>query len=149
MSLSDWHKAGWLKPHQTSPQQIADLFGIVDRDLADAARGISADWKFGIAYNAALKLGTILLHAEGWRPEKTLAHYRTIQALPEILGTAHRDGADYLDTCRSKRNIAEYDSVGMVTEQEADELAAYTRELRGLVRTWLHEHHPDLLPPSH
>ena len=47
---------------------------------------ISADWRFGIAYNAALKLCTILLYAEGYRPEKTLQHYRTIQALPLILG---------------------------------------------------------------
>ena len=148
MSLSDWHKAGWLKPHQTSPQQIADLYGIVDRDLADAARGISADWKFGIAYNAALKLCTILLYAEGWRPEKTLAHYRTIQALPVILGSAHRDDADYLDTCRSKRNIAEYDSVGMVSERESEELTTFTHELRELVHTWLLEHHPNLVPPS-
>lgn len=56
MSLHDWAKAGWLRPHQTSRRQIADLFAIVDRDLEDAARGLSADWQFGIAYNAALKL---------------------------------------------------------------------------------------------
>lgn len=148
MSLNDWHRAGWLKPHRTSPQQITDLFGIVDRDLQDAARGISADWKFGIAYNAALKLSTILLFAEGFRPEKTLAHYRTIQALPLILGATHRNDADYLDACRSKRNVAEYDSVGMVTGQEAEELAAFTRELRGIVCVWLQQNHPDLIPPG-
>jgi hypothetical protein len=56
---------------------------IVDRDLKDARqKGLSADWRFGIAYNAALKLCTILLYAEGFRPEKTLAHYRTLQAQP-------------------------------------------------------------------
>jgi hypothetical protein len=44
-------------------------------------KGISDDWKFGIAYNAALKLCTILLHDSGYRPEKNLAHYRTLQAL--------------------------------------------------------------------
>ena len=33
MSLHDWAKAGWLRPHQTSRRQIADLFAIVDRDL--------------------------------------------------------------------------------------------------------------------
>jgi hypothetical protein len=36
MSLHDWHKAGWLRTHQTSRQQITDLFAIVDRDLEDA-----------------------------------------------------------------------------------------------------------------
>ena len=65
MSLSDWAKAGWLQPHETSRQQITGLFGIVDRDLEDTARGLSADWQFGIAYDAVLKLCTILLYARG------------------------------------------------------------------------------------
>jgi hypothetical protein len=80
MSLQSWANNGWLRPHQTSPQEIKDLLAIVDRDLADAHGDISADWRFGIAYNAALKLCTILVHASGFRPEKTLQHYRTIQA---------------------------------------------------------------------
>ena len=37
-----------------------------------AAGNISADWQFGIAYNTALKLCTLLLHTSGYRPEKTL-----------------------------------------------------------------------------
>ncbi len=119
MSLSQWANNGWLRPHQTSPQEIADLFAIVARDLADATGDISADWRFGIAYNAALKLGTILLYASGYRPEKTLQHYRTIAALPEILGQQRKDDADYLETCRRKRNTAEYDRTGVVTDQDA------------------------------
>lgn len=114
MSLHDWAKAGWLRPHQTSRRQIADLFAIVDRDLEDAARGLSADWQFGIADNAALKLCTILVYAEGRRPEKNLAHYRTLQALPIILGAERQADADYLDTCRAKRNTAEYHAPGQV-----------------------------------
>lgn len=146
MSLRDWHSAGWLKPHQASRQQIADLFGIVDRDLVDAAQGLSADWKFGIAYNAALKLCTILLFAEGWRPEKTLAHYRTLQALPLILGADRGDDAAYLDACRSKRNVAEYDAIGQVSAAEAQELADFARELRETVVDWLARQHPELSP---
>jgi hypothetical protein len=43
-----------------------------------------------IAYNAALKLCTILLFASGWRPEKNLAHYRTLTALPLMqVGAQH------------------------------------------------------------
>ena len=48
--------------------------------------GILGDWRFGIAYNTALKLCTILLYASGYRAERTLQHYRTIQAMPLILG---------------------------------------------------------------
>ena len=101
MSLKQWAANGWLRPHQSSPQEIADLLAIVERDLEDATHDISADWRFGIAYNAALKLCTILLHASSYRPEKTLQHYRTIAALPLILGTDYKDTAEYLDTCRA------------------------------------------------
>ncbi len=146
MSLQQWANNGWLRAHQSSPQEIADLFSIVARDLADAEGDISADWRFGIAYNAALKLCTILLHASGYRPEKTLQHYRSIAALPEILGQKWQDDADYLETCRRKRNTAEYDRAGVATEQDATELVEFCKELREEVLQWLTQNHPALAP---
>jgi len=74
MSLKSWQANGWLRPHATSRQEIGNLLAIVERDLQDAQGGISPDWRFGIAYNAALKLCTILLYAEGYRPERSLQH---------------------------------------------------------------------------
>jgi hypothetical protein len=59
-----------LKPHQTSREEISNLLAIVERDTADAERDRSPDWRFGIAYKAALKLCTILLFPEGYRPGK-------------------------------------------------------------------------------
>ena len=106
MSLAQWAENCWLRPHTTSTKEIADLLMIVERDLHDSAGDISADWQFGIAYNAALKLCTVLLYASGYKPEKSLQHYRTIQALPLILGHSYKEDARYLDTCRTKRNIA-------------------------------------------
>lgn len=146
MSLEQWAKNGWLRPHKSSKQEIADLLGIVDRDLKDAGSDISSDWKFGIAYNAALKLCTILLHTSGYRPEQKLGHYRTITALPLILGDEQRDNADYLDACRSKRNTAEYDSVGAVSDDEARELVGFVREMRQGVLEWLKKNHQQFLP---
>jgi hypothetical protein len=68
MSLQDWANSGWLRAHKTSKQEIQLLMAIVDRDLKDARqKGVSADWRFGIAYNAALKLCTVLLYVEGFR----------------------------------------------------------------------------------
>jgi hypothetical protein len=49
MSLADWGKNGWLRPHTTNRQQVADLLAIVTLDLEDAGRDLSADWQFGIA----------------------------------------------------------------------------------------------------
>jgi hypothetical protein len=125
MSLQTWLENGWLRKHKTSKKEIADLLKIVDRDLKDAEGGISDDWRFGIAYNAALKLCLILLLAEGFRPEKTLQHYRPIQALPLILGKENKADAEYLDACRSKRNIVEYDYVGAVTKDDVSELIEF------------------------
>jgi hypothetical protein len=141
-------KNAWLRPHQTSLQEIAGLLSIVDRDLADAQGKISADWQFGIAYNAALKLCTILLHASGYRPEKTLQHFRTLAALPIILGDARKEDAAYLDACRIKRNTVEYDMAGAATERDARELLAFAKQLRNDVLDWLKRHHPHLVPKS-
>ena len=145
MSLQQWFDNGWLRHYETSRTEISDLLAIVDRDLKDSQIDLSADWRFGIAYNAALKLCSILLYAEGFKAERTLQHYRTIQAMPLILGEDRKEDAQYLDACRSKRNIAEYNRAGVVTEQDADELIQFVREFKDDVINWLKENRPDLI----
>ncbi len=144
MTLKQWINNGWLRRHKTSSEEIENLFMIIDRDLKDAKGSISDDWRFGIAYNAALKLCTILLYAEGFKAERTLQHYRTIQALPLILGKERKTDAEYLDSCRAKRNIVEYDYVGGVTTNDADELIEFVKELKAEVLDWLNKNHPEL-----
>ena len=145
MTLKDWADNGWLRPHKTSAKEVASLLAIVDRDLTDASGSISPDWQFGIAYNAALKLCTILLYASGYRPEKALAHYRTIQSLGVILGEERKEDVEYLETCRKKRNVVEYDYVGGATRDDVEELIAFCNELRENILTWLSKNHPHLL----
>lgn len=146
MSLSDWAKAGWLKPQAPSRDQIAKIFGVVDRDLEDAKATLSPDGRFNIAYNAALQLCAIALLAEGWKPDKLNAHHRTISALPLILGPERQADADYLDACRAKRNGLEYDAAGKVSAREAKELREFAAELREIVIAWLEKRHPKLSP---
>lgn len=148
MSLSDWARSGWLKAQPTTREQVAKIFSVVDRDLEDSKRNLSPDGQFNIAYNAALQLCAIALLAEGWRPDKLNAHYRTIAALPVILGSEWQDGADYLDACRSKRNGLEYDAAGRVSAAEAKELREFAVELRAAVVSWLADRHPKLSPWS-
>ena len=145
MTLQKWLEYGWLRPHKSGKKEISELLRIIDRDLQDAAGDISTDWRFGIAYNAALKLCAILLYAEGYRPEKNLQHYRTIQSLPLILGKKHEQDAKYLDTCRNKRNAAEYEYVGGITEEDVTELVGYVNELRQEILRCLNERHPEFL----
>lgn len=147
MSLLQWQNNGWLRPHTTDKIEIANLLAIVERDMEDAAAaGISDDWKFGIAYNAALKLATIMLYAAGFKPEKNLAHYRTLLAIEFTIGIHRKDDAAYLDACRVKRNIVEYDNIGGASHAEAIELLDFVQELRKEVLEILAEKYPDLLP---
>jgi len=126
------------------------LLRIVERDLKDAATvALSHDWQYGIAYNAALKLCTILLYAEGYSSAKGHgSHMRPINALPLILGDGRRRDADYLDGCRQKRNKVEYDYVGGASQADAEELIRFGQELRTAVLIWLKEKHPNLSPPD-
>lgn len=145
MSLQEWHDFGWLKPHTTSLNELSNLLAIADRDIEDAETdGLSDDWKFGIAYNAALKLCTMMLYASGFMPEKTLAHYRTLLSLQFTLGPHRKADAEYLDACRIKRNHVEYDYVEGASATEAKELLDFVRELRVEVLDRLHENYPSL-----
>ena len=147
MSLSQWQNNGWLRPHKTDREEVSNLLAIADRDIADAANPLlSDDWKFGIAYNAALKLCTVMLYAAGYRPEKSLAHYRTLMSIEFTIGPHRRGDAAYLDACRAKRNIVEYDNIGGASHAEAQELLDFTKELKIEVMRILREKYPDLAP---
>ena len=91
---------------------------------------------------------TILLYAEGYRSARTLQPYPTIHALPLVLSPKHRTDANYLEACRQKINIVEYDYVGGATDDEASELSAYVVELREKILDWLKKYHPRLLTPE-
>lgn len=126
---------------------MANLLAIAERDLADAtANGISSDWRFGIAYNAVLKLCTMMLYAHGFRPVNTLAHYRTLMAIEFSIGAHRKEDAIYLNACRAKRNTIEYDNVGGASNAEAEELLLFARELRTEVLDILEKQYPLLNP---
>ena len=145
MGLQNWFNNGWLKHHSTSKQEINNLLKIVDRDLHDAKESISLDWQFGIAYNAALKLCTILLYTSGYMADRNLQHYRTIMSMPLILGDSKHLDAEYLNTCRTKRNIVEYNYAGGITSQEAVELVDFASSFKQEVINWLKQNHPEYL----
>ena len=145
MTLRQWQTNGWLKVEPTSRDEIANMLAMVDRDLKDAAGSISPDWRFGIAYNAALKLCTVLVRAEGYRPSHGLQHYRAIMAMPLVLGQKKKNDANYLDACRTKRNTIEYDYIGGASYADADELIEFATELKAEVMKWLKDNHNELL----
>jgi hypothetical protein len=147
MSLKILLAEGLLRAHRASKREVADLLRLVDRDLADAAvLKISADRRFATAYNAALQLATIILHAGGYRAERIGHHRITFQALPDVMGEKAKSRGAYFDLCRSKRNITDYDRAGQISEKEAEEILKQARDFKHEVLHWLSKHHPDLLP---
>jgi hypothetical protein len=118
---------------------------IVERDLQDSSQAeISCDWQFGIAYNAALKLANVLVRASGYRIKGQGHHMNTIAMIPLVLGINKREDSDYLDTCRRKRNIVEYDCIGGAVEADVRELRDFVKEFRLEVLSWLAKNHKEL-----
>jgi len=145
MSLSDWLKNGWVTEQKSSRDEIRDLMAVIERDLHDChTAGLSSDWRFNIAYNAALQAATAALAAAGFRAAREAHHVRVIQSLAYTIGVEPQY-IRRLDTFRKKRNLASYEIGGSISEQEAKEMAELAEELRNRVRRWLESKHPTLL----
>ena len=148
MTLQSWLENRWLTRHDRSPEEVADLLAVVDRDLEDAALdGLSPDWRLNIAYNAALQLATLALAAEGYRPERQRSHERAIQSL-RLTITADARLVDTLDGVRRKRNLTNYERAGTTSPSEANEVYRLATQLREDVMKWLVDRHRDLVPDT-
>jgi hypothetical protein len=132
MSLELWKQNGWLREHETSLDEIGNILALVESDLADAAREeVSLDWRFNIADNAGLQLATVVLFAAGYRAGRGESkHFRIIQALPLVMGNRFSVIGAYLDHCRRKRNISEYDAAGTISDKEVYDLLDTVREFK-------------------
>jgi hypothetical protein len=145
VSLSDWLRNGWLTEHVTSREEVRDLLGVCDRDLTDCRTpGLSADWRFNIAYNAALQAATAALAVAGYRAARDSHHYRVIQSLVHTVAVEPAV-VRRLDACRKKRNIGGYEAAGQVSDQEAEEIASLASDLRARVEAWIRQARSDLL----
>jgi hypothetical protein len=144
-TLQNWFLNGWLMPHKTSSQEIADLFAVVDRDLADCrSPGLSADWRLNIAYNAALQAATAALAVSGCRAARAAHHFRVIQSLAHTIG-APTGLVNLFDLYRKKRNIGGYERAGAISNQEADEMFSLAKKIRDDVETWIRSVRPELI----
>ncbi len=144
MSLQDWLRNGWLVEHATGPQEIAEVLAVVDRDLKDCkARGLSADWRMSIAYNAALQAATAALAAAGFRPRR---------AKPTISGRSSpwrlrsawtsRKSRSSTSSARSATRAA-MNAPARSPTRKPTEMAQFARKLRGKVAEWLRANHPE------
>ncbi len=146
MTLQNYWDNSWIRPHETSQTEIAELLAIADRDIGQSQTpGLGSEWRFGIAYNAALQLATAALAAAGYRAERQNKHQRTIQCLAFTV-VLDRNDIDFFDLCRRKRHTNIYEQVGAISDQEADEMIAFAKRLRVQVESWLKDSHRSLVP---
>lgn len=142
MSFADWVNNGWLVAHTSSKQEIANLLGIVARDLKDSqAKGVSNDWRFAIAYNAALQAATAALAAAGYRATRESHYYRVIQSL-ELTVRKDAKFIQNFDAFRKKRNVSNYDIGGGISNREVEEMIGIAQQD---VEQWMRTNHASLL----
>lgn len=131
--------------HTTSRQELNDLRAAVERNLHDAGlSGLSADNKFGLAYEAVLLLAKMAIVCAGYRTKGPGAHQTTFAALEIAMGPPASNDAAYFDRCRRKRHTLSYDVAGVVADTEAGEILTRARRFRETVEAWITREHPGL-----
>ena len=146
MSLQQWLDNSWVHKVRRSPQVVADLRAVAEREIADASLpGMSPDGKFEHAYDAIRSLSELALHAAGFAlPKGGSKHERLIRSLAFTLGAEQAVDVDFFDQCRRKRHVLTYERIGAVQQGDADDLLEAAKALLDRVKRWLQGNHPDL-----
>jgi len=84
------------------------------------------------------------LATSGYRTSGEGNHYWTIQSLAFTLQPDVK-AIKKFNKFRQKRNITDYEMIGMVSEQEVIEMIALAHELRDMMTEWLKKDHPELI----
>jgi hypothetical protein len=63
--------------------------------------------------------------------------------LPEVMGPEVQERADYFKSCRSTRNVADYDRAGLLSNATADEILEEAKAFKENAINWLKANHPD------
>jgi hypothetical protein len=140
---------GQLANHEATVAEMRNLLSVVDRELADASvSGLSNDGRFTHAYDAALLLCKLALHAAGFEVQKRAPghHALWINSLEFTLGRSHQQILIHLAKSSKLRHTSLYDHAGVVEKQDADDLLETAKQLRADVLIWLRSQHSNLLP---
>jgi hypothetical protein len=152
MGLEKLAQLGWYKPEPTSPDEIAGLFSIVDRALADMeVEEISDDLRFQASYNGILTIANIALRASGFRVSQAQGHHqRVIESLEYTLTTQDANTRERwvrkIKSHSQKRNTTSYDLAGGVSPSDLAQVIRDLTALKEQVESWLKDAHPELIP---
>jgi hypothetical protein len=129
--LENLIKIGSLKAESSDKREFDGLMRSALNRLVDAQRSeLSLESRFDLAYNAAHALSLAALRWHGCRSDN---RYLVFQCLQHTVGLAQAKWR-VLDQCHRLRNLAEYEGVCDISENEINGLLAITGELVGLVK---------------
>src|SRR5947199_9206288 len=111
MTLQNWLQMGYLVEHQATVGEVRSLLGVVERELGDAGvAGLSDEGRFTHAYDAALLLCKLALHASGFKLQKGKGHHSYwINSLELTLGREQKDTLIHLSKSSHLRHTSLYD----------------------------------------
>lgn len=137
MSLESWNGNHWIEKYTTTKAEIEALIDMARKDLTQTELpGLTDDWKLKIAYEAALCCARAALNKCGYRVSRTGDHYREIMSLIFTV-EIDKEVVDLLNRFRMKRNQAAYETAGIVSNKEAEEMKGLAYKLLSQTTEWL------------
>jgi uncharacterized protein (UPF0332 family) len=131
MSVEELEGQGRIKRYQARRREIESLLLVARRDLVGAERNLAddADWSYNMSYNAVLQAVRALMFSQGYRPRGADQHRTVVHFARKSLGEEYARETALFDQMRRKRNRLIYETVGLVSRQEAQQALAFARRM--------------------
>jgi uncharacterized protein (UPF0332 family) len=135
MVLENWFEVNKLIKHKTTKKELDAIFGVIDRCFKDAGlKGLSSDQKYISSYQAAFEAALALIYCYGYRPVKVGHHYIVWQCMKDLLGEDARETILLFENAAKKRNKLSYDTAGLASQKEADEIYNEAKQFVSLIK---------------
>ncbi len=126
LTLDDLENQGYIKRLPINTKKIQESLRLAQRDITTAKTILEqdTDWAFTIAYNSMLQTLRGFMFSRGYRPSGHNPHISVVRFAELFL---EEDMVLMFDRMRRKRHISVYDTVGTISQKEA-EIAIETAE---------------------
>jgi uncharacterized protein (UPF0332 family) len=131
MNAEELERRGRIKRYKARRSEIDSLLLVARRDLVAAERNLAedADWSYNMSYNAVLQAARALMFSQGYRPRGADQHRTVVRFARVSLGDAYARETALFDQMRRKRNRLIYETVGLVSRQEAEQALAFAQRV--------------------
>lgn len=131
MSLGELLRRNKIEIYRISPEEINSKISIAEASLRSAKKTVQIDdpdvddTTYKEAYNAILQAGYALMYSKGYRPKPGSHHY----AVEQFIKSEFSDDfpcavLQIFGRARKTRNDLQYDSAGVISHEEVEDLIA-------------------------